>query len=94
MVFVDRKLECVDCGTDFLFSAGEQHFFYENHFANEPKRCKLCKWKHKGRAEYRTETRITCAGCGIEASVPFKPTQGTPVLCRSCFQKAQPRFPN
>jgi CxxC-x17-CxxC domain-containing protein len=25
--------------------------------------------------------------CGIEAMVPFRPTQCRPVLCRSCFQK-------
>ena len=24
--------------------------------------------------------------CGIETTVPFKPTQGRPVLCRQCFQ--------
>ena len=24
--------------------------------------------------------------CGVETTVPFKPTQGRPVLCRSCFQ--------
>jgi CxxC-x17-CxxC domain-containing protein len=23
----------------------------------------------------------------LEAMVPFKPTQGRPVLCRACFQK-------
>ncbi len=83
MAFVDRKLECVDCGADLVFSAGEQSFFYEHHFTNEPKRCKPCKLKRKG----KTETRITCSGCGTEASVPFKPIQGRPVLCRSCFQK-------
>jgi CxxC-x17-CxxC domain-containing protein len=32
------------------------------------------------------ETRTECSACGIETTVPFKPTQGRPVLCRSCFQ--------
>ena len=27
-----------------------------------------------------------CSDCGIETTVPFKPTQGRPVLCRQCFQ--------
>jgi CxxC-x17-CxxC domain-containing protein len=35
----------------------------------------------------RSETRTTCSDCGTETTVPFKPTQGRPVLCRSCFQK-------
>ncbi|HEY6376972.1 MAG TPA: CxxC-x17-CxxC domain-containing protein [Edaphobacter sp.] len=34
----------------------------------------------------RTETRTHCSECGIETTVPFKPTQGRPVLCRQCFQ--------
>ena len=34
----------------------------------------------------RTETRTQCSECGIETTVPFKPTQGRPVLCRQCFQ--------
>jgi CxxC-x17-CxxC domain-containing protein len=29
-----------------------------------------------------------CATCGVDTTVPFKPTQGRPVLCRGCFQKA------
>jgi CxxC-x17-CxxC domain-containing protein len=37
----------------------------------------------------RPETRTTCSECGAETTVPFKPTQGRPVLCRSCFQKIQ-----
>jgi CxxC-x17-CxxC domain-containing protein len=37
----------------------------------------------------RPETRTTCSDCGAETTVPFKPTQGRPVLCRSCFQKQQ-----
>jgi CxxC-x17-CxxC domain-containing protein len=34
----------------------------------------------------RTETRTECSECHIETTVPFKPTQGRPVLCRQCFQ--------
>ena len=35
----------------------------------------------------RSETRTTCSQCGKETTVPFKPTQGRPVLCRECFQQ-------
>jgi CxxC-x17-CxxC domain-containing protein len=41
----------------------------------------------------RPETRTTCSECGAETTVPFKPTQGRPVLCRSCFQKQQANPP-
>jgi CxxC-x17-CxxC domain-containing protein len=41
----------------------------------------------RGTQRVRPETRTTCSECGAETTVPFKPTQGRPVLCRSCFQK-------
>ncbi|SEG44645.1 CxxC-x17-CxxC domain-containing protein [Bryocella elongata] len=97
MQFVDRVLKCADCGNDFVFTAGEQLFFADKQFKNDPKRCKLCKAKRAGLGRStaagastlplsRTETRTNCSACGIETTVPFKPTQGRPVLCRSCFQ--------
>src|ERR1700689_1884820 len=98
MHFDDRLLKCSDCGNEFVFTAGEQIFFYDKQFKNDPKRCKLCKANGAGLGRTasahgatplpfsRTETRTSCSACGIETTVPFKPTQGRPVLCRSCFQ--------
>jgi len=31
--------------------------------------------------------KITCADCGLEAEVPFKPDGSRPVYCRDCYQK-------
>ena len=31
--------------------------------------------------------KATCAECGKECEVPFKPSQDRPVYCRECFQK-------
>ncbi len=90
MEFTDKVLKCVDCGSEFIFTAGEQLFFHDKDFKNDPKRCKQCKAKRAtGGPRVRTETRTKCSACGIETTVPFRPTQGRPVLCRSCFQKAQ-----
>lgn len=90
MDFIDKKLKCVDCGNEFVFTAGEQLFFHDKQFKNEPKRCKACKSKRASGKAARPETRTTCSECGAETTVPFKPSQGRPVLCRSCFQKKQP----
>jgi len=88
MEFTDRVLKCNDCGAEFVFTAGEQLFFYDKQFKNDPKHCKQCKAKRvRGGPRVRSETRTTCSECGEETTVPFKPTQGRPVLCRSCFQK-------
>jgi CxxC-x17-CxxC domain-containing protein len=93
--FNDRLLTCVDCHGQFIFTAGEQIFFLDKQFKNDPKRCKPCKAKRAAlgarpggpaNAATRTETRTECSECHIETTVPFKPTQGRPVLCRSCFQ--------
>ena len=43
MEFQDKVLKCIDCGADFIFTAGEQLFFHDKQFKNEPKRCKACK---------------------------------------------------
>ncbi|MCK6456514.1 MAG: zinc-ribbon domain containing protein [Phycisphaerae bacterium] len=34
---------------------------------------------------------VTCAECGKQTEVPFKPTEGRPVYCRDCFQTRRPR---
>ncbi len=101
MEFVDKILKCADCGSDFVFTAGEQLFFYDRQFKNDPKRCKTCKAKRAGSqstagrsaTSVRTETRTTCSSCGTETTVPFKPTQGRPVLCRQCFQSKRTGVP-
>ncbi len=100
MEFQDKVLKCVDCGAEFVFTAGEQLFFHDKQFKNEPKRCKACKNKrvtHMGPSHsvaggggggyQKVETRTTCSQCGKETTVPFKPTQGRPVFCRECFQQ-------
>jgi len=43
MEFQDKVLTCIDCGAEFTFTAGEQLFFHDKQFKNEPKRCKTCK---------------------------------------------------
>ena len=43
MEYHDRVLKCGECGAEFVFTAGEQMFFADKGFKNEPKRCKNCK---------------------------------------------------
>ena len=93
MEFQDRSLTCVDCGSEFVWTAGEQLFFADKQFKNEPKRCKACKAKRATRAsagpsgQGRVETTTNCSACGKETTVPFRPTQGRPVFCKECFQQ-------
>ncbi|MBI1799361.1 MAG: zinc-ribbon domain containing protein [Candidatus Eisenbacteria bacterium] len=44
----DRSITCVDCGEEFIFTAGEQAFYQEKGLTNAPTRCKSCREKRKG----------------------------------------------
>ncbi|MFH1408551.1 MAG: CxxC-x17-CxxC domain-containing protein [Nanoarchaeota archaeon] len=35
--------------------------------------------------------QATCSKCGKECTVPFKPIQGRPVFCTTCFAAEKPR---
>jgi len=49
----DKTLVCADCGQEFIFSAGEQEFYKQMGFTNEPKRCKDCRNKRKAERSAR-----------------------------------------
>ncbi|MEP6715974.1 MAG: zinc-ribbon domain containing protein [Terriglobia bacterium] len=90
--FQDRVLKCADCSGEFPFTAGEQQFYSDKGFKNEPRRCKSCKntrlsgSRERGGPSRRVETAAVCSRCGLETTIPFLPTQGRPVFCRECFQ--------
>jgi CxxC-x17-CxxC domain-containing protein len=89
MAFEDKTLICRDCGNEFIFTAGEQEFFAEKGFENEPQRCKDCRVarrasRNSGRS--REMFTVICAACGAEAQVPFQPKDDRPVYCRDCFE--------
>ncbi|MFI3325740.1 MAG: zinc-ribbon domain containing protein [Clostridia bacterium] len=87
-MFEDKNLTCKECGAEFVFTAGEQEFYQSKGFVNEPQRCKSCRANRK--ASTRTEREqftATCASCGGQATVPFKPREDRPVYCSECFAR-------
>jgi CxxC-x17-CxxC domain-containing protein len=89
-MYEDKVLVCKDCGEEFVFSAGEQEFYAEKGFENEPGRCQACRAARKQRRGAdmgeRQMYEAVCADCGAECQVPFKPSGDRPVYCRECFQ--------
>ncbi len=85
-MFQDKTLICKECGSEFVFTAGEQEFYAEKGFENEPQRCKSCRDARKagGRAP-REMFEAVCASCGKTCKVPFKPREDRPVYCSECF---------
>lgn len=102
MAFEDKTLNCIDCGAEFVFTAGEQEFHASRGFTNEPKRCPNCRRARKdsrdggggGGGGYSSGPRqmypAQCANCGRETEVPFQPRGDRPVYCRDCFQQRSP----
>ena len=77
-MYEDKTLVCKDCGAEFVFTAGEQEFYAEKGFVNEPKRCKSCRDAKKNASGNKPEREMftaTCAACGKEARVPFQPRE-------------------
>jgi len=93
MSFIDRELQCVDCGGTFVFGANEQEFFAAKGFTNDPKRCPDCRAARKqerggGYENFGSRRRMypaVCAACGIDTEVPFEPRLDRPVYCSQCY---------
>lgn len=90
-MYEDKTIVCRDCGEEFVFSAGEQEYYAERGFVNEPKSCKACRAKNKNRNREQNGERemfeAVCAECGGVAKVPFRPREDRPVYCSACFAK-------
>ena len=85
----DKRLVCRECGTEFLFTEGEQEFYEKRGLQNEPGRCPDCRASRRrargNEGEARQMFTVICASCGKEAEVPFQPRLGKPVYCSECF---------
>ena len=87
-MYEDKTLVCKECGNEFTFTAGEQEFYAEKGFVNEPQRCKACRDARKNSVKAEREMfEATCASCGGTAKVPFRPREDRPVYCSDCFAK-------
>jgi RNase P subunit RPR2 len=53
MSYADKTLNCRDCGTPFVFTAGEQEFYAQKGFTNEPTRCQPCRQQRKSQMNGR-----------------------------------------
>lgn len=43
----DKTIVCKDCGEEFVFTEGEQEFYKEKGFENDPVRCAKCRKARK-----------------------------------------------
>lgn len=87
--FVDKVLTCRDCGTQFVFTAGEQQFYADKGFTNEPSRCPTCRSAARARRAARGE------GGSYRSREPREPRQDRPMypaICSDCGQETMVPF--
>ena len=100
--FQEKTIVCSDCSSEFVWSIGEQVFFRDKGLQNPPKRCKPCKQAKNERIEavmaaqesglkQKIEVAVHCAKCSEYTTVPFYPSQGRPVFCRTCYLQMNPQ---
>jgi CxxC-x17-CxxC domain-containing protein len=99
MTFVDKTLNCRECGNEFVWTAGEQQFYSEKGLVNTPSRCADCRRQRRQSSNASMSQRssrerapriqfpVTCANCGKETTVPFEPKHERPVYCSDCFDQ-------
>ena len=96
----DKIITCRDCGAEFTFTTGEQEFYAQKGFNNEPTRCPSCRSARKAargggsdsagaprqdRNQDRKMYPATCSQCHKPTMVPFEPRDGRPVYCSDCY---------
>ena len=101
----DIDILCIDCESEFIWTVGEQIFFRDKGLQNPPKRCRECKQAKNERiasvaaaqavgVKQKIEVAVYCARCNGYTTVPFYPSQGRPVYCRSCYIEMNPELLN
>jgi CxxC-x17-CxxC domain-containing protein len=90
--YQDRALQCRNCGTSFVWTAGEQAFYAAKNLLHAPSRCPACRLAaREGRQPAARSGRpreffpVVCDRCGVQTQVPFLPRDDRPVYCSSCY---------
>jgi CxxC-x17-CxxC domain-containing protein len=98
MSYANKTLTCRDCGTQFVFTAGEQEFYARKGFTNEPTRCPSCRQNRKStsRSGGYDDRDAYSGGYGERRGGNGRSTSGErtmhTVTCANCGKEAQVPF--
>ncbi len=102
MSFQDKTIVCADCGQDFVFTAGEQEYYAQKGFTNEPKRCPDCRRARKaqqggsgGGSSYSSGGGYSGGGgysSGGGGGYERAPRQMFSAVCSNCGKETQVPF--
>ena len=98
MSYQDKTLVCRDCNQEFVFTAGEQEYYAQKGFTNEPRRCPDCRRAHKAQqgggsysrwwGSYGGGNSYGGGGGGYERA----PRQMFATVCSQCGKETQVPF--
>ena len=97
LTYADKTLTCRDCGNSFTFTEGEQEFFAQKGFTNEPSRCVECRTARKARTgggsrpAYDNDRGYSGGGYG-GSGYSRAPREMFSATCSECGQVAQVPF--
>ncbi|HET7035900.1 MAG TPA: zinc-ribbon domain containing protein [Thermomicrobiaceae bacterium] len=91
MSFADKTLTCRDCGQPFTFTAGEQEFYAEKGFTNEPSRCPDCRRANKARRNTSMGSSSSYSSGGGYGA-PRQERTMHPAICSDCGKETMVPF--
>ena len=97
MSFQDRDMTCRDCGQPFIWTAGEQDFYAQRGFTNEPSRCPDCRRARKaqqggGGGGYASGGGYGGGGSYGGGGYDRPQRQMYPAVCSECGKETQVPF--
>jgi CxxC-x17-CxxC domain-containing protein len=64
---------------------GGQSYGQQQHGQKSPGNYQRSPGNAPAPAPDANQFKVTCTGCGVETTVPFKPNPNRPVYCRTCY---------
>ena len=92
VTYVDRTLNCVDCGVEFIHSAADQEYYVQKGFVSDPKRCTSCRASRRASRDGGFDVRDIGGPRGYERGDDRPQREYFAVLCSSCGNQAQVPF--
>ncbi len=91
MTYLDRPLNCVDCGGEFIHSAADQEYYAQKSFTSDPKRCTSCR-AYRRSSRDGDDTHAPRGPRGYERPEDRAPREYFVAICTSCGNQAQVPF--
>ena len=94
MTYVDRTLNCVDCGVEFIHSAADQEYYQQKGFASATPSAAPAAAPAGGRpaTAAATTSATSAARAATSAATTARPASTSRSICSSCGNQAQVPF--